>query len=124
MPLVQGTSGLSEALADLEFKIEKINTEIKLKEGELKMKTGYTPLPLKSAPITVTIAKVNEKLIVDPWIEEEQIADARISMAINEDGNICAIQKGGNGYFTPQQIIEASKLAKDKATELRKKLDW
>ena len=95
-----------------------------IKDGELKIKTGYTPLPLKSVPITVTVVKVNDKLVIDPWTEEEQIADARISMAVNEDGNICAIQKGGNGYFTPQQIIEASKIARDKATELRKKLDW
>jgi exosome complex RNA-binding protein Rrp42 (RNase PH superfamily) len=45
-------------------------------------------------------------------------------MAINEAGNICAIQKGGAGFFTPQQIIEASKIAQEKAAEIRKKLDW
>lgn len=95
-----------------------------IKEGELKIKTGYTQLPLKSTPITVTIGKINDTLIVDPWLEEEQVMDARISMAVNEDGNICAIQKGGNGYFTPQQITEASKIAREKAAELRKKLDW
>jgi exosome complex component RRP42 len=95
-----------------------------IKDGEVKIKHGYTPLPIKSKPITVTIAKVNDKLIVDPWLEEEQIMDARISMAINEAGNICAIQKGGAGFFTPQQIIEASKIAQEKAAEIRKKLDW
>jgi exosome complex RNA-binding protein Rrp42 (RNase PH superfamily) len=45
-------------------------------------------------------------------------------MAINEDGNICAVQKGLSGYFTPQQILEASKIAVEKAAELRKKLNW
>jgi exosome complex RNA-binding protein Rrp42 (RNase PH superfamily) len=45
-------------------------------------------------------------------------------MAINDKGNICAIQKGGMGYFTPQQILEASKIAQEKAAELRKKMDW
>ena len=50
--------------------------------------------------------------------------DARITFATKEDGTICAIQKGGSGYFTPQQILEASKIALDKAAELRKKLDW
>jgi exosome complex component RRP42 len=63
-------------------------------------------------------------LIVDPWLEEEQVMDSRISFAFNDDGNICAIQKGGSGYFTPQQILEASKIAREKAAELRKKLDW
>ena len=95
-----------------------------IKDGEVKIKQGYTPLPLKSHPVTVTIGKINNKLIVDPWLEEESVMDARITFAINEAGNICAIQKGGSGYFTPQQILEASKIAQQKAAELRKKLDW
>jgi exosome complex component RRP42 len=104
-----------------------LNTKMpnyEVKEGELKIKTGYTPLSMKSHPITVTLAKINDKLIVDPWLEEEQIMDARISMAINDEGNICAIQKGSTGYFTPQQIVEATKIILEKAAELRKKLDW
>jgi len=104
-----------------------LNTKMpnyEVKEGEVKIKTGYTPLPMKSHPITVTLAKINDKLIVDPRLEEEQIMDARISMAINDEGNICAIQKGGTGYFTPQQIVEATKIVQEKAAALRKKLDW
>ena len=95
-----------------------------IKDGEIKMKQGYTPLPMKSHPITVTIGKINNKLIIDPWIEEEEVMDSRITIAINSEGNICAVQKGGSSYFTPQQILEAVRIAKEKATELRKKLDW
>ncbi|MDD3791586.1 MAG: exosome complex protein Rrp42 [Candidatus Bathyarchaeota archaeon] len=95
-----------------------------IKDGDLKIKQGYTPLPMKSHPITVTIGKINNHLIVDPWLEEEAVMDSRITFASNEAGNICAIQKGGNSYFTPQQILEASKIALDKAVELRKKLNW
>jgi exosome complex component RRP42 len=104
-----------------------LNTKMpnyEVKDGELKMKQGYTPLPMKSHPITVTIGKINNQLIIDPQAEEEQVMDSRITIAVNEQGNICAIQKGGSGYFTPQQILEASKIAQAKAEELRKKLDW
>ena len=104
-----------------------LNTKMpnyEIKDGEVKIKTGYTPLPIKSRPITVTLGKINDKLIVDPWLEEEQIMDARISMAINDEGKICAVQKGCAGYFTQKQIVEATKIAKEQATELRKKLDW
>src|SRR3972149_5512072 len=104
-----------------------LNTKMpnyEIEEGEVKIKQGYTPLPLKSHPITVTIGKIGNTLIVDPILEEEQVMAGRITMAINDEGNICAIQKGGNGYFTPQQIVEASKIAQEKAAELRKKLDW
>lgn len=95
-----------------------------IKEGELKIKQGYTPLPMKTRPITVTLGKIGNKLLVDPWIEEESVMDSRITFATNPEGNICAIQKGGSSYFTPQQILDASKIALDKATELRKKLNW
>ena len=95
-----------------------------IKDGELKIKQGYTSLPLRSHPITVTIGKINNKLLVDTGAEEEAVIDARLSMAVNDEGNICAIQKGLSGYFTPQEIIEASKLAREKAAELRKKLKW
>lgn len=104
-----------------------LNTKMpnyEIKDGELKIKQGYTPLPMKSHPITVTMGKIGNALFVDPGPEEESVMDSRISMAINDDGNICAIQKGGSGYFTPQQILEASKIAVEKAVELRKKLDW
>jgi exosome complex component RRP42 len=95
-----------------------------IKDGKVEIKQGYTPLPLKSHPITVTLGKINNKLIVDPWLEEEQVMDSRISMAFNDEGNLCAIQKGCSGYFTQQQILEALKLAHEKAAELRKKMDW
>jgi len=75
----------------------------------------------------------NDRFLLKKWVrkatkvfdtEEEQVMDSRITFATKEDGSICAIQKGGSGYFTPQQILEASKIALDKAAELRKKLDW
>jgi exosome complex component RRP42 len=95
-----------------------------VKDGELVIKQGYTPLPIKSHPITVTLGKISNKLIVDAWLEEEQVIDARLTMAFNDEGNICATQKGCAGYFTQQQILEGMKLAQKKAAELRKQLKW
>jgi exosome complex component RRP42 len=104
-----------------------LNTKMpnyEIKDSELKIKQGYTPLPVKSHPVTVTMGKINNHLIIDPSAEEEKVMDSRITFATKEDGTICAIQKGGSGYFTPQQILEALKIALEKAVELRKKLDW
>lgn len=95
-----------------------------VKDGEVVIKQGYTQLPMKSHPITVTLGKINNKLIVDPWLEEEQVMDSRISIAFNDEGKICAMQKGGSGYFTQQQILEAMKLSQKKAAELRKEMKW
>jgi len=100
-----------------------VNTKMfnyEVKEGEIKIKPGYKPLPIRNYPIAVTCGKINDKLIVDPWLEEEQVMDARVTMAIEKDGKICAMQKGGYGYFSAQQISEASKIVQQKAVELRK----
>ena len=46
-----------------------LNTKMpnyEINDGELKIKQGYTPLPMKSHPITVTVAKINNHLLVDP----------------------------------------------------------
>lgn len=100
-----------------------LNTKMfnyELEGGEIKIKPGYTPLPIRNYPIAVTFAKINDKLILDPWLEEEQVMDARLTMTLDKDGKICAIQKGGYGYLTTQQILEAAKIAREKTEELRK----
>jgi exosome complex component RRP42 len=113
-------SALAAMAALLNTKMAKYEVE----DGEVKIKPGYEQLPIKKHPITVTCAKIGDKLVVDPWLEEEQVMDARISIAFDDDGNICAIQKGGRGYFEPKQVFEAAKIAKEKVEEMRKKLNW
>jgi len=110
----------ASALASLAALMNTKMFNYEVKEGEIKIKPGYKPLPMRNYPIAVTFAKINDKLIVDSWLEEEQVMDARLTMAAEKDGKICAIQKGGYGYFTAQQIFEASKIAQQKAVELRK----
>lgn len=113
-------SALAAMAALLNTKMGKYEIE----DGEVKMKAGYEPLPLKKHPITITSAKIGDKIIVDPWLDEEQVMDARISIAFDDDDNICAIQKGGTGFFRPKEVFEAANTAKEKAKELRKKLNW
>jgi exosome complex component RRP42 len=113
-------SALAAVAALLNTKMPNYEVE----DGEVKIKSGNTQLPIKQHPVTVTCAKIGDKLVVDPQLEEEQVMDARLSMAIDDDEEICAIQKGGTGYFTPEQVVEFGKLAVQKAKEMRKKLDW
>jgi exosome complex component RRP42 len=113
-------SALAAMAALLNTKMSKYEVE----DGEVKIKPGYEPLPIEKRPITVTCAKIGDKLVVDPWLEEEQVMDARISMAIDDDENICAIQKGGSGYFEPKQVFEAARIVEEKAKQIRKELKW
>ena len=110
-------SALAALAALLNTKMFKYTVE----EGEIVKKPGYTPLPVTNYPISVTFAKIGDKLVLDTGLDEEQVMDARLTMALDKDGNICAIQKGGgSGYFTKEEILEASKIALEKTAELRK----
>lgn len=78
--------------------------------------------PLRKYPVAVTFAKIGDKLLLDPSLEEEQVTDARLTMTFTEDGALCAMQKGGNGCFTREEVEKAFQLAKQKSAELRRLL--
>lgn len=101
-----------------------INTKMfkyTVEDGEIVKKPGYTPLPVVNHPVAVTFAKIGNKLILDTGLDEEEVMDARLTMTMDKDGHICAMQKGGgSGYFTREEILEAAKIASEKTPELRK----
>ncbi len=77
---------------------------IKIEAGEkLKIcKTGttkkiYQSLSIHHIPIIVTLVFIDGTKIfaVDPLLEEEEIMDGRISIAMNIYGDICSIHKPG-----------------------------
>lgn len=78
--------------------------------------------PLSKKPVAVTIAKIDDKLVVDPCLDEERVMDARLTITTIDDGSICAMQKGGTGYFTREELQQAYDLASAKAVEQRAKL--
>jgi len=112
----------ASAIATLAALLNTKMSKYEVEEGEVKVKPGYIPLPMQNYPIAVTFAKINGKLAVDPWLEEEQVMNARLTITTEKEGKICAIQKGGTSYFTTECILEAVKIAKEKASEIRKLL--
>lgn len=100
-----------------------LNTKLPIyvvENGEVKRTPEYMPLPTRNYPVAVTFANISDKLVVDPWLEEEGVMNARLTITFDKDGKICAIQKGGKGALTPQQIMEAVYIAREKAEELRR----
>ncbi|HLC58391.1 MAG TPA: exosome complex protein Rrp42 [Candidatus Nanoarchaeia archaeon] len=79
-------------------------------------------LPLEKFPISVTVLKIGSHLVVDPLPEEEKVADARLTIAVSEDGTPCALQKGGDLGLTLDEIDNMVELAVKKSKELRKAL--
>ena len=81
------------------------------------------PLPLKEPPISITSVKFNNVVVVDPSLDEEEIADARLTVATDEKGDIRAMQKGLNGSFTRDEIRKVIKASMDNGVEIRKILN-
>ena len=87
---------------------------------ETRTKKG---VKLQNVPVMVTIAKVGNKLLIDPTFEEESIMESRLNIATIDNGNICAMQKGGVTPVTNEELKNAVKLATSKGKELRKLLN-
>jgi len=77
-------------------------------------------LPLRFKPVAVTFAKINGNIFMDPVLEEENVMAARLTVTTKEDGNICAIQKGGSTPLTLDEINKSIEQSIKKGKELRK----
>ena len=67
--------------------------------------------PITTIPISVTMGRIGEFLIVDPNLDEWECLDARITITTNSDGNIVALQKGGADGFSLEQLVKCSELS-------------
>ncbi len=79
--------------------------------------------PIKTLPVSVTMARIGDNIVVDPSREEEECMDARITITTNSEGNICALQKGGNDGFSVDQLIKCSEMALSVGTKIRKRFE-
>ena len=79
--------------------------------------------PLKTIPVSVTMARIGNYIVVDPTSEEEACMDARITITTNSEGNICALQKGGSDGFTVDQLVRCSEVALSVGTKIRKRFE-
>jgi len=97
-------------------KYELKNDVPTLVEGE------FSEPPITTIPVSVTMGKIGDQIIVDPNADEWGCLDARITITTNSDGNICAVQKGGNDGFTVEQLVQCSQLSISTAAKIRELL--
>lgn len=79
------------------------------------------PLPVLHQPISVTAVKIDGKILVDPTHDEERVADARLTVATIETGNLCAMQKGLDGAFTLEEVFKVTEMSRRIGAEVRSK---
>ena len=79
-------------------------------------------LKLHVNPIAITTLKIGEKLFLDPTADEEEVADGRITVTVDEKGNITTLQKSGAVGFTLNEIKQCINNALEKAPEILSKI--
>ncbi len=92
-------------------------------ETPVLVEGGNSKPPIKTIPVSVTMARIGDHIIVDPTADEEACMNARITITTNSEGNICAIQKGGSDGFTIEQLFKCSEIALSVGTKIRKQLE-
>ncbi|MDE1853425.1 MAG: exosome complex protein Rrp42 [Thaumarchaeota archaeon] len=79
-----------------------------VKDEKAEATDEWVPVPVERTPVSVTLARIGDKLVVDPATEEEASMDMRITITTDDDGNICASQKGEASTISPDHVIEAA----------------
>jgi exosome complex component RRP42 len=68
-------------------------------------------IPITTIPVSVTMGKIGDYIVVDPTEEEWVSMDARITITTDSNGNICALQKGGSSGFTQEEIVKCGEMS-------------
>jgi exosome complex component RRP42 len=98
-----------------------LNTKYPKFDGEKVDYHEHTnePLAMAKRPVACTFAKVSDLLVLDPTVDEELVADARLTITQDEEGTINALQKGGNEGIGPEELNHMLDIASQKSKELR-----
>ncbi|MCS7129770.1 MAG: exosome complex protein Rrp42 [Candidatus Caldarchaeum sp.] len=80
-------------------------------------------LPLRTIPVSVTMALIKDKIIVDPIPTEEEIADTLVTIGYDSEGVLSAIQKSSPGLLPVGIFKEMVKMGLVKSAEVRAKLE-
>ncbi len=90
-----------------------------IEEDKPKATDEIVPVPVERLPVSVTMARIGDALLVDPDSEEEAAMDMRITITTEEEGHVCASQKGEASTITPEKVLEAAELSLRVGKEIR-----
>lgn len=93
-----------------------------VKDEKAEATEEMIPVPVERTPVSVTMARIGEKMVVDPNTEEEASMDMRITITTDDDGNICASQKGEASTISPSQVLEAADMSIRVGKEVRSQI--
>jgi len=77
------------------------------------------PLPVLHLPVSCTAVKIGSSVLFDPALDEEKVAEARLTVSTDENGDIRAMQKGLSGSLTYDEISRIIGTARRLGADIR-----
>jgi exosome complex component RRP42 len=78
------------------------------------------PLPIRSTPISCTSVQIENSILFDPTLDEDKVAEARLTVTTDENGDLRAMQKGLEGSLTLEQVRKIIETSQRLSKDLRK----
>ena len=88
-------------------------------DSPVKIENETIDPPITTLPVSVTMARIGDYILVDPNMDEWSCLDARITITTNSDGNVVALQKGGHEGFTSDQLIKCAEISVQVGSKIR-----
>ena len=71
----------------------------------------------------IRVRQIGKYYFVDSGYDEEPLIEARLTAGVTKEGKVCALQKGGSGLLSEDDISEMLRLAIDKSKELGREIN-
>jgi exosome complex component RRP42 len=113
-------SSLAVAAALLTTKFD----EYKWEDGKAVPTGKKLDLPIRNTAVEVTVSRIGQHLVLDPSLKEEMVQDCRLTMAVDKNDKLRAMQKGGgSGPLTLDEIEASMTMAINRSHDLHKLID-
>jgi len=93
-----------------------------LEDDKIDYNVHTEELPLLKNPVECTVIKIGDSLLVDPTKDEEAFIEARLTVAVDENGRVNAMQKGGQKPLSMEEVDKMIEISLKKTKELREKI--
>ncbi|XP_074373275.1 exosome complex component RRP45A-like isoform X2 [Apium graveolens] len=82
------------------------------------------PLIIHHLPVAVTFGFIGKEniVVIDPTHYEETVMGGRMTVTLNTNGDVCAIQKAGGDGVLPSVIMQCLRIASVKAGDMSSKI--
>ena len=87
--------------------------------GTLDRDQKWKDIELSTEPITATARIINGEMVFDTTHEEEDAQEARLTVSIDENGQVVAMQKGEEAPYSTQEIVDSMDQVKEKTQKFR-----